>query len=473
MAILHRALIHTTDQRPATETGYVGIVDGQVFDRTPEYIKQTAVMITFGIGMSCVVVHIKVMDGVLTAVELGEDVIFGIDRLPKVVGATLQVDIGHQYDLGALAPGHQFGGLLQRGGIAHAIGRNSTGSLLECNFRNRTVDLYVTFYYVQLCYRNVFGHDQRIICCRGVYLSKGTAQDNRRFRGVDGQFSGSIGRDGNICGSILVTCFSTGGRLVLYGNGIACFGQRKRNFYVVIRRIYLRYHDLVACRIRQILDDNIGRAALECLLDIFRTFYFCNDFLDGAVFIEFRVDRHTDRALLGQQVTRYVGAVITSDGNIGESVVRADFRAVVVERHREVGERGLAIVGPEEVHRDRAVVFGQLRCRIGHLGRTAHFARQGVERCGEALESDRVSRRFQRLVLDFVQVVGLYHQQTERTLQGDVVSREGTVDGNSFVVEERVALVAVAHELAFLRDGFQTTPCSGGVYLIVETFVTA
>jgi hypothetical protein len=40
------------------------------------------------------------------------------------------------------------------------------------------------------------------------------------------------------------------------------------------------------------------------------------------------------------------------------------------------------------------------------------------------------------------------------------------------VVEERVALVAVAHELAFLRDGFQTARYSV-VYFIVETFLTA
>ena len=81
-------------------------------------------------------------------------------------------------------------------------------------------------------------------------------------------------------------------------------------------------------------------------------------------------------------------------------------------------------------------------------------------------------RRFQRLILDFVQVIGLYYQQAERTLQGDGF-RERPGNFETLFSEERVTLIGVAYELAFLRDGFQTTRSSSDIHLIVETFITA
>ena len=472
MTVFHRTVVHAADQCTAAIAGHFGTVDREVFHVALKHIEETAVVSAFIIRLTCGVVNVEVLDRMAGAVEFHEAFAFRIDRSPRAIGSAFKVDIGRQHDSGTLALGNQVDRFFQRSDIACSISRNSSGSFLECNFRNRTVDLYVAFYDIQFRYFNAFGHDQRIVGRRGVYFPEGAVQDNRRFRGVDGQFSGGIGRNSNVGGSFRVTLRSTGLIVVFYGNGVARFGQRKRNFHVIVRSIDLRYHDLVARCIRQILDDDIGRTAFESRLDISRAFYFRNHFLNGAFRIEIRIDRHADRSFLGQQVARYIGAVVASDGNVGEGVVGADFRAVVEERHREIGERGLGFRGPEEVHRDRAVVFGQLFRRIGHVGRTAHFARQGVERRGHSLESDLVSRGLQRLVLDFVQVVGLYHQQAERTLQGDVVSREGTIDGNSLVVEERVALVAVAHELAFLRDGFQTARYSV-VYFIVETFLTA
>ena len=75
---------------------------------------------------------------------------------------------------------------------------------------------------------------------------------------------------------------------------------------------------------------------------------------------------------------------------------------------------------------------------------------------------------------DFVQVVGLYHQQTERTFQGYVGSGERARRlRNSLVGEERIALVAVADERArFSVIGFQTARYSV-VYLSVEACLTA
>ena len=367
----------------------------------------------------------------------------------------MEVDIRRQHDLRTSLLCHELDCFCKGLCVADGIDRYFVNGIrfAEIDILHRSVDFHISFIYVQCFHRDAFGNDQRFAGRRGVYFPEGALKGNRRFRGIDGQFPGGIGRDGNICGSFRVTR-STGPIVVFYSNGVARFGECERDFHVIVRGIYLRYHDLVARGIRQILDDDIGRAAFEGRLDICRAFDFGNHFLDGAVFIEFRVDRYADRALPGQQVARHVGAIVAADRNVGEGVVGADLRTAVVECHREIGERGPGFRGPEEIHRDRTVGLGEFCRLIADVGRSAHFARQGVERRGKTLESDLVSRGFQRLVSDFVQVVGLYHQQTERTFQG-YGPGERARHFERLVGEERIPLVAVADERPDFRDRLQ------------------
>ena len=384
------------------------------------------------------------------AVEFHEAFAFRIDRSPRVIGRAFKVDIGRQHDSGTLALGNQLDRFFQRSDIACSISRNSTGSFPECNFRNRTVDLHIAFHHVQFSYGNALGDNQGVAgsCGFDSGIARAVQRDSR-FRKIDDKFirSGHCNIDG--LGSLAVLFGGVGESHLLVGLrqrngdllGSLLGSQGVRNLDGRRSRWSGRY-------------GNIRSAVFDCLSYLTDAFYFRNHFINGTVCIEIRIDRHADRAFLGQQVARHIGAVVASDGNVGESVVRADRRSVIEERHREVGKRGLGFRGPEEVHRDRTVGLGQLTCRIGHVGRSAHFARQGVERRGQSLESDTVARGLQRLVFDFVQVVGLYHQQTERTLQG-YRFRERTGNFETLFGEKRVALVAVAHERPDFRDRLQ------------------
>ena len=164
---------------------------------------------------------------------------------------------------------------------------------------------------------------------------------------------------------------------------------------------------------------NIRSAVFDCLSYLTDAFYFCNDFLDGTVFIEIRIDCHVDRAFLGQQVARYHGAVVASDGDVGESVVRADFRIVIEERHREVRKRGaLFFRCPEVIHRQLAAgriedigFVGNLflRCFVCHTFQCVERRRKILEDHGHGIGL--------QLGGNIAEVIGLDVQLAERAFE--------------------------------------------------------
>ena len=96
--------------------------------------------------------------------------------------------------------------------------------------------------------------------------------------------------------------------------------------------------------------------------------------------IELRIDRHVERTLLGQQITRYHGAVVAADGNALEVAVGRELVACCIEeRHLEVGQRSLFDRRPDVVHRQLAGGVEHVG-RVFHGSRAAFLARQCIER---------------------------------------------------------------------------------------------
>ena len=163
-------------------------------------------------------------------------------------------------------------------------------------------------------------------------------------------------------------------------------------------------------------------------------------------FVEIRIDLDGDIALLGQQITRYHGAVVAADGNALEIAVGRDlFTCCIEERHLEVGQRSLFDRRPDVVHR-------QLAGGVEHVGRVFHgslaafLARQCVERVRKRREIHFHLRGFQvgRVVGNRREVERLHVQLAEGTAERERL-REGLGNRVVFLAEEEgVELVVVA-----------------------------
>ena len=366
-----------------------------------------------------------------------------VSRILDLERRILEIDVGIEYDLVVEIRSrfHACGELLQLGS-RRCVERHGRSSRFRGYGFYRTVNFDVAAFDGQFVDRRLFADDERIGCRGSRYICVAcSGKRNRRCCGFD--FDSSTARCRQIERNRLLRAFHAGilnfqfRRQCGQGSRYGGCGRRKYERGFFRRRVG---HDYVGLTLRKCF---VGCRNILYLIDILRNVPF-----------EFRVDRYADRALPGQQVARHVGAIVAADRNVGEGVVGADLRTAVVECHREIGERGPGFRGPEEIHRDRTVGLGEFCRLIADVGRSAHFARQGVERRGKALESDLVSRGFQRLVSDFVQVVGLYHQQTERTFQG-YGPGERARHFERLVGEERIPLVAVADERSDFRDRLQ------------------
>ena len=102
--------------------------------------------------------------------------------------------------------------------------------------------------------------------------------------------------------------------------------------------------------------------------------------VDDVGLVELRIDRHVERTLFGQQITRYHGAVVAADGNALEVAVGRELVACCIEeRHLEVGQRSLFDRRPDVVHRQLAGGVEHVG-RVFHGSRAAFLARQCIER---------------------------------------------------------------------------------------------
>ena len=104
-------------------------------------------------------------------------------------------------------------------------------------------------------------------------------------------------------------------------------------------------------------------------------------------FVEIRIDLDGDIALLGQQITRYHGAVVAADRNILEVAVGRNFSRAVEERHRKIGQRSLLDGGPDIVDRQIAIGAEYVGGIFHRSCRRADLAFFGVERSRNGRES--------------------------------------------------------------------------------------
>ena len=136
--------------------------------------------------------------------------------------------------------------------------------------------------------------------------------------------------------------------------------------------------------------------------------------------IELRIDRHVERTLFGQQITRYHGAVVAADRNILEVAVGRNFDRAVEECHRKIGQRSLLNGRPDIVDRQIAIGAEYVGGIFHRIRRCADLAFSGVERSRNGRESHFNLRRLQIGGGNRSHVERFDVQLTERTTQGNV-----------------------------------------------------
>ena len=179
-----------------------------------------------------------------------------------------------------------------------------------------------------------------------------------------------------------------------------------------------------------------------------------------------RIDRHVDRTLFGQQISRYVGFVIATDRNILKCIVGSDVIAIVNESYRKIGKVGFSLGSPDIIHRQFAACGIDYISRVRHFGRfVTHNAGHGIERGRHGRKSHLDIRRVQCGIRDSSQIVGFHIQLSEWTLQGyrfgesafDCIVRQ--------TVEESIEIIVVTGIVAIHGDGGQV----GRVVMLVLT----
>ena len=142
--------------------------------------------------------------------------------------------------------------------------------------------------------------------------------------------------------------------------------------------------------------------------------------VDDVGLVELRIDRHVERTLFGQQITRYHGAVVAADRNILEVAVGRNFDRAVEECHRKIGQRSLLNGRPDIVDRQIAIGAEYVGGIFHRIRRCADLAFSGVERSRNGRESHFNLRRLQIGGGNRSHVERFDVQLTERTTQGNV-----------------------------------------------------